>query len=666
MLEQIGERSLLLPELINRGLAANDRLQYDLTLLQTARVYAQAPGQQIPNLRHEREDSGITDSAFDDVIAASRMVTDSTVYIPGVASIVEHVLDDVRHMVDPIAAASSWRGDLAERAALYARRLDEQAARAPSCTDDEIPSGTIDAFTRLPSNGHDSLHQLVMDLHWELNRLQASVSVEVIDGAHAYGLGDSDRRLVRAFMRGVNQTAPLKLDHPGLDTTATHDGDHLSIQSDLGVADTHVVVVHVAGLVATLIYTDVHRARAQFVRDLLEPHHLTWSTDGHGSHADGYDMSVGSFTAADEDALDQFLTYLGSRLVFLIGWNRARKRLSRVVRKSDAAELLKWAADNNIGHEAFLKAGDVRLIHNALDRAAPTQIYYGARLDEILGRDAAKRFLMSVLRIASTGAARRSSPRLIDDEIEAELMMYLQRSDRSFLGAVADHAMVIAEMVDWIRRAIAQLKNHQQPDGAGSAALLKSWKTDAGTIIRLYEALDCHRRTRRAAAPPAVGGRQGRQGSRGGRVRAHAAARRHRRRRRGPARSARGPREPRRPRIRPVSRGCARPVARRRSPGPRAVPRDRRSARDARRQLRRGGARDQGACASRSLVRFPRGVRPVRAGPAARPRDRLRRAVRPARPRLRAQHRARRVRRQALSTRAHVPGAGDWSIRRSV
>jgi uncharacterized protein Yka (UPF0111/DUF47 family) len=62
-------------------------------------------------------------------------------------------------------------------------------------------------------------------------------------------------------------------------------------------------------------------------------------------------------------------------------------------------------------------------------------------------------------------------------------MMYLQRSDRSFLGAVVEHAMVIAEMVDWIRRAIAQLKNHQHSDGAGSAALLKSWKTDAGIII---------------------------------------------------------------------------------------------------------------------------------------------------------------------------------------
>jgi uncharacterized protein Yka (UPF0111/DUF47 family) len=505
LLERIGERSLLLPELINRGLEANDRLKYYLTLMQTAYVHAQAPGQEVLDLRSRREASGVSDPSLDEVVGASRMVTNSMVYIPGIASIIEHALGDARHMVEPIAAAAAWHTDLAERAALYGRRLDEQAARAPANIDDEVPTSTIDAFTRLPGNGHDSLHQLVMDLHWELNRLQASVSVEVIDGAHAYGLGDSDRRLVRAFMKGINETAPLKFDHPGLETTATRDGDHLSIQNALGATDGHVVVVHVAGPAVTLIYTDVRRARAKFVRDLLAAHKVTWSTDGHGQNTDGnaqntdgnglstdvngrstggFDVNVGSYTAADDEGLERFLSHLGSRLVFLIDWTRARKRLSRVVKKSDATELLKWAADNNIGHEAFLKAGDVKLIHNALDRAAPTQIHYGARLDEILGRDAAKRFLMSVLRIASAGVARRSSPRLIDDEIEAELMMYLQRSDRSFLGAIADHAMVVAGIVEWIRRAIAQLKRHERVDGSQAAALLKSWKIDADAIIR--------------------------------------------------------------------------------------------------------------------------------------------------------------------------------------
>jgi uncharacterized protein Yka (UPF0111/DUF47 family) len=74
-------------------------------------------------------------------------------------------------------------------------------------------------------------------------------------------------------------------------------------------------------------------------------------------------------------------------------------------------------------------------------------------------------------------------------EIEAELLMYLQRSDRSFLGAVADHARVAAEMVEWIRHAIGQLKHHERLDGARGAARLKSWKTDAAGIIE---------RTRRA------------------------------------------------------------------------------------------------------------------------------------------------------------------------
>ncbi len=55
----------------------------------------------------------------------------------------------------------------------------------------------------------------------------------------------SDRNLIKAFMRGVNQTAPLKFDHPGLGTTATHTDDKLVIQNDIGTTDAHVLVVHV-------------------------------------------------------------------------------------------------------------------------------------------------------------------------------------------------------------------------------------------------------------------------------------------------------------------------------------------------------------------------------------------------------------------------------------
>jgi uncharacterized protein Yka (UPF0111/DUF47 family) len=481
ILEQIGERSLLLPELINEGLAATDRLKYYLTLLQTAYGYAGSPGGHAPDLRNEREAAGITTEALDTVVGNSRMLSPTVVHIPGAAAILERIFADVRQMLQPVAAAATMHGELAERAAIYTRRLNEQIARAPTATDDQITSSVIETLTRVTSNGHDTINQIVMDLHWELNRLEATVSVEVLDGAHTYGLQDVDRQFVRAFMRGIRETAPLKFDHPGLETMATRDGDHLAIQSDLGPPDPHLVVIHVRDLEAHIIYTDAHRSRARFIRELLEPYHIIWSdtTNGHG-----FEMYTGSYTAEDQAALEHFLTVVGSRLVFLIDWNRARKRLSHFVRKSDAIELLKWAAANNIGHEAFLKTGDIKLIHTALARATSTHVHYGARLDEILGRDGAKCFLMSVLQIASTGLSRRSSPRLIDDEIEAELLMYLQRSDRTLLGAMAEHAVVVAGMVERLHKMIAQLRVREGPaETARTATLMRNWKSDADTIL---------------------------------------------------------------------------------------------------------------------------------------------------------------------------------------
>src|SRR5207342_2588575 len=110
-------------------------------------------------------------------------------------------------------------------------------------------------------HGSDSVHLLVMDLHRELNRIQSHLAEQSLDGARAYGVSDADAALVRAFMRGVNATAPLKFDHPGLDTTATRIGDQVVIQNDLGTTDAHVIVIHITGLEVSFVYTDVHRVR---------------------------------------------------------------------------------------------------------------------------------------------------------------------------------------------------------------------------------------------------------------------------------------------------------------------------------------------------------------------------------------------------------------------
>ena len=231
----------------------------------------------MPDLHNEREAAGIEDDELDTVVGHSRMVSQAVVQIPGAAAILDRIFADVRQMLEPVSAAAAINGELTERLAIYTRRLSEQVARAPTATDDKISSSVIETLTRLTSNGHDTIHQIVMDLHWELNRLQSSVSVELVDGAHVYGLRDVDRQIVRAFMRGIRETAPLKFDRLGLQTTAARDNDHLAIQNDLGVADAHVVVIHVRELKATIIYTDVYRSRARFIRELLEPHHIVWT-----------------------------------------------------------------------------------------------------------------------------------------------------------------------------------------------------------------------------------------------------------------------------------------------------------------------------------------------------------------------------------------------------
>ena len=498
ILEQIGQRSLRLPELINRGLAAHDRLRYYLMLLHAAYAYAQSPEGPVPDLRSEREAADLPDKALDQVVGASHMVTRGVVHIPGASEILERVFADARAMLEPVTVSAAMHGELSERAGIYTRRFDEQVARVPPSADEHVTAGAIETLTRVTSNGHDTLHRLVMDLHWELNRLQATVSVELLDGAHVYGLTDVDRHLVRAFMRGIHETASLKFDHPGLQTIATRDGDRLSIQNDLAVADAHVVVIHVTGRVVTIHYADVHRGRSRFLRDLLEPHHIVWKETSDGG---GFETCLGSYEAAEESAVESFLSAVGSRLVFLIDWNRARKRLGRFVRKADAGALLKWAADNNVGHHGFVHAGDIRLIHTALARTASTQLPLGTRLDEILGRDGATRFLRAVLQITASGLTRRLSPRLIDDEIEAELLMYLQRADRTLLGAIAEHAALLASMVERIRGTVTTLRTHDGADVARTAELLRSWKSEADAIIerarRSVDTVDHGRQLRR-------------------------------------------------------------------------------------------------------------------------------------------------------------------------
>jgi hypothetical protein len=191
-----------------------------------------------------------------------------------------------------------------------------------------------------------------MDLHKEINRLQALIAEEEIADARAYGIAPADRPLIEAFMAGVRRTAPMKFDHPGLATTAARNGDTLLIQNDIGATEAHVIVVRVSGLTAALTYTDVHAQRLRFFQNALATTGIVWE-DLHSRQVSGlgkedlFYVTVGRVAAADDAGLKAFLERLGSRIVFLIDWNRARKRLGLLVPNALAVDLLNWAAEHD-------------------------------------------------------------------------------------------------------------------------------------------------------------------------------------------------------------------------------------------------------------------------------------------------------------------------------
>jgi uncharacterized protein Yka (UPF0111/DUF47 family) len=284
-------------------------------------------------------------------------------------------------------------------------------------------------------------------------------------------------------MKGVNTTAPLKFDHPGLETIATRYDGCLVIQNELGTTAGHRLVIRVAGMDVTISYADARRSRCDFFAQLLEPSGPSW--EWAPARPGEIVAMTGRARLADRAGIEGFLTFLGSRLVFLIDWNRARKQLTRVLRKRDAVAVLKWAADNDVGHLAFLQSGGLGLISTAADRVAPAALRYGARLDELLGLEAALSFLQFVLRLTSSGLQQQRSPRLIQDEIEAELLLHLRTAEVRAIDAAADHAWLLSSLVERIREILETPAVARPADAAsGLARLARTWESRADDIVR--------------------------------------------------------------------------------------------------------------------------------------------------------------------------------------
>jgi hypothetical protein len=292
----------------------------------------------------------------------------------------------------------------------------------------------------------------------------------------------------------------ITVDRASLRTTAVRGGGRLSIQSDLGTSDTHVVGIHVSGLSATVIYTDTHRSRAAFLQQVLEPYEIRSRTNP-ASAVTRYEIRSSRYTCEPRSDLEEYLKFFGSRIVFLIDRNCARKRLERFVKRADAAVLLKWTADNTVGQCAFLQEGDAHLISTAVERTKPTQIRLGVRLDELLACDSARSFLMRVLAIVSTGLTTHQPLRLINDDIEAALLKYLESTDQAVLTAASDHAMLVSSLLDRIHAALVRLTGDTREDARGTSRVEHVWEKRASEIARrssrLLEHTNHHHRLHR-------------------------------------------------------------------------------------------------------------------------------------------------------------------------
>ena len=497
IIDILGERALLLPERLRQALTANDRLKLCFSVLQAAEHHADHPQDPVPDFSLEQPYADLVEPGSK--LAESHRDTDGWLVFRGAAHLRKRILDDVAAMEAPLALAE------VPEAPAFAARRETLAAALPPFDNERVPPGAVAAITSLGRGsgpGADTLHRLVMDLHRAVNCLQASLAEESIDGARAWNIEDADRALVRAFMAGLNETAPLKFDHPGLGTTVTRTGARLVIQNDIGTTDAHVLVVQVEGLTATLTYTDVHARRLEFFQSLFKSFPVEWSDRGTQrserlSEGRGYCLTVARSTASDPDALARYLGFLGSRIVFLIDWNRARKQLRQFLPKGAPVRLLKWAADHNIGHRGFIELGGERLLYEAISFAQPATLQYGERLHELLGEDAAFDYLQFVFRQATSGLAQGRAARFIRDEIKAELARRFRTANAGLLAMALTHAERVFDLATEVSEGLLSC------DAPGSDAALargaeraRGWERECDALVIRIRSL-----ARRTAQP---------------------------------------------------------------------------------------------------------------------------------------------------------------------
>ncbi|RWL82163.1 MAG: DUF47 family protein [Mesorhizobium sp.] len=476
----LGQSKLLLPARIKSALAANDRLKFALTALQAAAAHAADGSAPLADLRRDYA-AAHTNAPWMLEMQEAAWSEGGKLHLPDLPRLGKLLGDDIRLMARPLEGSA----DAAHLALL---------ARVGHWCDwlDRLNAGVLDDAQMVALTGgrrgeDDTIHILVMDLHKSLNRMAADMSDDTVDGAHVWQLEAGDRPRVAAFMRGLNRTRKLKFDHPGLDTAATRDGARLLIQNDIGTNDAHVLVIQMEGLSITLIYSDLHERRFAFFQELLVEIGAQWSGVGArrsvGLNA-GADYVVGTarFDCADTVAADAVLEGLGARIVFLIDWNRARKRLNRLVAKPLSVAVLTEAAHREAGHMGWLMAGAEQLVFDAMEALSPDHFRVGDRLDGVLGEAEARDFLTEALLLSSNAMQAGQTAALVADQIRLLLSRHVGRHRDEF-ALLGEHAAFCQALAEGVRDALAHGHETDVKAARKLSERAKVWERKADHLV---------------------------------------------------------------------------------------------------------------------------------------------------------------------------------------
>jgi uncharacterized protein Yka (UPF0111/DUF47 family) len=204
-----------------------------------------------------------------------------------------------------------------------------------------------------------------------------------------------------------------------------------------------------------------------------------------------YTFGAARFECADQAALDKALEGIGSRIVFLIDWNRARKRLLPFVGKADAIEVLHEVARLDSGHMAWLKCGGEQIVFAAMQAAGEGAFRIGDRLDTVLGPTDARAFLVEVLCLASKALLAGQPAALVADETRMLLARRMRQRSGEF-DLVDEHAAYCHALAQAVSDGLAHdvVAHSGSSDHKGSAkaaralaARAKVWERRADHLV---------------------------------------------------------------------------------------------------------------------------------------------------------------------------------------